>query len=132
MYRADRVRVRSTPAVRLSRVVQGSVAAFTALCGRLLAVAHAEPPAAPPSAVRANTYSTYEAAAIKEALSTYQTEIDRAPEGKTLEGIDIITLDVFEPRDPVPTFFDVFHTTSKRTSSRGRSSSTLATRTART
>jgi len=63
-----------------------------------------------------NRYSAYERGAIEAALRDYKTSIDSSPEGKLLEGIDIVTLDVFEARDPVPypDFFDVFHTKSKR------------------
>lgn len=77
--------------------------------------AHAQ--LAPPAALRANGYSTYERDAIDDALKYLGAVEDRAPEGKPLEGIDIITLEVFERRDLVLpgtlTFFNVFHTTSK-------------------
>ena len=64
----------------------------------------------------ANTFSAYEREAVDAALRQHKTSVDLSPEGKTLEGIDIVTLDVFEPRDPLPygSFFDIFHTTSKR------------------
>jgi hypothetical protein len=35
------------------------------------------------------------------------------PEGKTLEGIEVRTLEVFEKRDPVPGFVNVFHATTR-------------------
>ena len=74
--------------------------------------------AAPPAALRANGYSTYERQAIDDALKYLGAVEDRAPEGKLLDGIDIITLEVFEQRDLVLpetlTFFNVFHTTTKR------------------
>lgn len=69
---------------------------------------------APPPAKHADSYSAYEQQAIDDALKRLHARIDRSPEGKTIEGLDVVTLDVFEPRDPVPVFFDVFHTTSKR------------------
>jgi hypothetical protein len=31
-----------------------------------------------------------------------------------LEGVDIVPLDVFEPRDPAPAFLNWFHTTTPR------------------
>jgi hypothetical protein len=68
----------------------------------------------PAGTVQADRYSAYEQEAVEAALHAYRTTLDPSPEGKTLEGVDIVTLDVFEPRDPVPTFFDVFHTTSRR------------------
>ncbi len=76
--------------------------------------AHAQ--SVPPAALRANSYSTYERTAVDDALKYLGAVEDRAPEGKRVEGFDIITLEVFERRDLVPgtlTFFNVFHTTSK-------------------
>ena len=72
----------------------------------------------PPAAQRVNSYSTYERDTVDGALEYLHATEERAPEGKLLEGIDIITLEVFERRDlvlpGVLTFFNVFHTTSKR------------------
>jgi hypothetical protein len=64
----------------------------------------------------ANRYSKYERDAIEAALRDAHTSIDPSPEGKTLDGIDVVTLDVFEPRDPLPypDFFDLFHTKTRR------------------
>jgi hypothetical protein len=84
---------------------------FLAVAAR---IAHAQ--SAPPATLRADRYSTYEREAIDDALKYLGATEDRAPEGKLLEGIDIITLEVFEHRDFIPgtlTFFNVFHTTSK-------------------
>jgi hypothetical protein len=81
----------------------------------------------PPGATQANAYSPYEREAVKDALSDLHTTRDLTPEGKTLEGVDIVTLDVLEPRDVLPgmpavvrataaraaKLIDVFHTTSK-------------------
>jgi hypothetical protein len=71
---------------------------------------------APPPAVRLNKYSTYERDAIDDALEYLHAVEDHAPEGKIVEGFDIITLEVFEKRDLVPgvtTIFNVFHATTK-------------------
>ena len=65
--------------------------------------------------VSVNHYSAYEKAALDRALREHHTTIDPGADGKLLEGIDIVTLDVFEDRDPLPypQFFDLFHTKSK-------------------
>jgi hypothetical protein len=81
-------------------------------------VAHAQSnSSAPPPAIRLNRYSAYEQQAIQDALAFLHAKEDKYPEGKILEGIDIITLEVFEQRDLVApavfTFFNVFHTTTK-------------------
>jgi hypothetical protein len=78
----------------------------------------AQAQAAPPSAVRLNAYSAYERQTIVDALASLRATEDRAPEGKTLEDIDVLTLEVFERRDlvlpGVLTFFNVFHATTRR------------------
>ncbi len=83
----------------------------------VVAVQSAPAQSAAPATTRVNRYSTYERDAINDALKYLGAVEDRAPEGKLLEGIDIITLEVFERRDLILpgtlTFFNVFHTTSK-------------------
>jgi hypothetical protein len=59
-------------------------------------------------------YSPYEKETISNALAETHREIETDPEGKIVEGVDVITLEVFEERDPIPRFFNVFHWTSKR------------------
>jgi hypothetical protein len=79
--------------------------------------AQAPSASAPPPAIRLNRYSAYERQTLDDALDYLHTREDRSPEGKTVEGIDILTLEVFERRDLVApgvfTFFNVFHTTTK-------------------
>src|SRR5208282_798315 len=70
-------------------------------------------PAAPPPAMRLNSYSAYERSAIDDALVFLGATEDKTPEGKTLEGFDILTLEVFERRDPVPGFVNIFHATTR-------------------
>jgi hypothetical protein len=60
------------------------------------------------------TYSPYELASINEAVAALGTEVATDPEGKTVEGIDIVTLDVVEPRDPAPRALNMLHATSRR------------------
>ncbi len=71
-----------------------------------------------PVTLRADKYSAYERQTIDDALRHLGATEQRAPDGKLVEGFDIITLEVFERRDLVApgvlTFFNVFHTTTKR------------------
>lgn len=39
--------------------------------------------------------------------------LELEPHGKRIEAVDVVRLEVFEARDPVPGFLNVFHTTSK-------------------
>jgi len=39
---------------------------------------------------------------------------DAAPEGKLVERVEVVPLDVFEPRDKVPTWLNVFHVTTRK------------------
>ena len=41
-------------------------------------------------------------------------EPDPEPDGKLIERIDIVVLDVFDEHDPVPDFFNVFHAMSRK------------------
>jgi len=58
-------------------------------------------------------YSPYERGAIDEALTEMGRKIEDDPEGKTIEAIDVRRLEVFEKRDPVPSFLNVFHATTR-------------------
>jgi hypothetical protein len=68
---------------------------------------------APPSTI-SGVYSPYELASIDEAVTTLRTRVATDPDGKTVEGIDIVTLDVVEPRDPAPRALNMLHATSRR------------------
>jgi hypothetical protein len=59
-------------------------------------------------------YSPYEQASIDEALARLRTELDPEPEGKAIERIDVVTLDVIEKRDPAPGVLNVLHATTQR------------------
>ena len=61
----------------------------------------------------AGEYSSYEQASIDEALGARKLQLDDSPEGKTIEAIDVVSLDVIEKRDPAPGFLNVFHATTK-------------------
>ena len=90
------------------------------------ATAWADGPAPPPTAgtatiapdERRDAYSPYERATIDAGVKKLGAAVEPHPEGKVIEGIDIITLDVFERRDPLPAFFmpiaNWFHATTRR------------------
>src|SRR5882672_10696955 len=68
---------------------------------------------APPAAERAQIYSPYEQQTIAGALETLKARQEPSPEGKTIERIDVVPLDVIEERDPLPGFLNLFHATSR-------------------
>jgi hypothetical protein len=58
-------------------------------------------------------YSPYERESIQDALKQLHLELDPEPEGKRVEGIDTVRLDVVEKRDPLPGLLNVFHVTTR-------------------
>jgi hypothetical protein len=69
---------------------------------------------APPPAERGLVYSPYEEETIAEVLASLRQSRDLTPEGKTIERIDVAPLDVIEPRDPLPLWVNMFHSTSRQ------------------
>src|SRR5690349_7509674 len=67
------------------------------------------------TAARAHELSQYEKESIDIALHETESEIEPKPEGKWVEAIDVVPLEVIEPRDPAPAFLNWFHTTSRST-----------------
>jgi hypothetical protein len=59
----------------------------------------AAPRGAPPPAERHLAYSPYENETIEEVLGARREVQDLSPEGKTVESVEIVPLDVFERRD---------------------------------
>lgn len=57
--------------------------------------------------------SPYEAETLVRALKDAHATIEPSPEGKTLEGVDVVPLDVIEDRDPAPSFLNALHTTTR-------------------
>ncbi|HSO37235.1 MAG TPA: hypothetical protein VLT33_32135, partial [Labilithrix sp.] len=47
-------------------------------------------------------YSAYEKETIARALDATHSKLDPAPQGKTIEGVETLRLEVLEDRDPVP------------------------------
>jgi hypothetical protein len=68
---------------------------------------------APPPAERGQVYSPYERETIDEVLRSLGAKIEPNPEDKTIERTDIVPIDVFEKRDPLPRWLNVFHATSR-------------------
>lgn len=62
---------------------------------------------------RREGYSSYESATIERVLSRLRATLDPAPEGKIVEGIDVVPLEVIEDRDPAPAFLNWFHALSR-------------------
>ncbi len=58
-------------------------------------------------------YSSYERAIIGDALAQLRLTAAQAPEGRRIGHIHLVRLEVFEPRDPVPSFLNVFHTRTR-------------------
>jgi hypothetical protein len=61
----------------------------------------------------ARRYSPYELESIRRALERYGAEVDTRPQGKIVEAVEVVALDVIEDRDPAPVFLNWFHVTTK-------------------
>jgi outer membrane protein assembly factor BamA len=57
----------------------------------------------------------FEGRTVEEAAASRRlpAEIDPEPEGKRIESIDVVVVDVFDQHDPVPDFFNLFHATTR-------------------
>ncbi len=60
-----------------------------------------------------NGYSALEQSVIRQKLRERRLTLEPQPEGKLIEEIQIVTLDVFDERDPVPDFVNVLHATTR-------------------
>lgn len=58
--------------------------------------------------------SSYEQETVELVLGESGAVLEPEPSGKRLEGVDVVTLDVFERRDPAPAFLNWFHVTTQR------------------
>jgi hypothetical protein len=58
-------------------------------------------------------YSALERSVIQQSLGERGLRLESAPEGKLIEDVQIVSLDVFDERDPVPDFVNVFHATTR-------------------
>ncbi|HEX3594395.1 MAG TPA: BamA/TamA family outer membrane protein [Polyangiaceae bacterium] len=64
-------------------------------------------------AAAAHPLSDYEKESLRIGLDDSGSEVDPSPAGKVVEGVDVVTLDVIEQRDPAPEFLNWFHATSR-------------------
>lgn len=69
---------------------------------------------APPPAERLHVYSPYEEETIRDVLQQQRLTRDPEPEGKVVERVEVVPLDVFEARDQLPTWLNVFHVTTRK------------------
>lgn len=58
-------------------------------------------------------YSKYEKQALSAAIDKHGLAIEPDAEGKTIESVEIVRLEVIEDRDPAPLFLNKFHTTTR-------------------
>jgi hypothetical protein len=88
----------------MRRAVRRCPALLLALAITLLGVAaHAEGEA---------VLSPLERATVARALRSRRLEETAAADGRKIEAIEVYRIDVFDDTDPVPDFFNVFHTTT--------------------
>lgn len=102
-------RSRGAPPPRVRLLILGLIGA---LLGAAPATAHAQAP--PPPAERLQVYSPYEEQTIQDVLQKLNLSRESSPEGKLVERVEIVPLDVFEPRDELPTWLNVFHVTTRK------------------
>jgi hypothetical protein len=57
--------------------------------------------------------SSYEQESLAIALARTGASVEPTPEGKTVESIEVVALDVIEQRDPAPQFLNWFHVTTQ-------------------
>jgi hypothetical protein len=74
---------------------------------------------APPPAQRATVYSAYEAQTIDQVLASLHETRDPDPDGKTIERVEVVPIEVFEARDDpfpaiaFPRVLNALHVTSR-------------------
>jgi hypothetical protein len=85
------------------------------ICAQILALAGASfaQSKAQKSALESRRFSPLEQERIRRALARQHGTLDPHPEGKRIESIEIVALEVFEPEDPVPQFINWFHPTTR-------------------
>jgi hypothetical protein len=69
--------------------------------------------AAPPPIYLTHAYSPYERETIAAVFGSLATTEEPSPEGKTIEAVDVVPLDVIEPRDPAPRALNALHVTTR-------------------
>ncbi|MDB4939427.1 MAG: hypothetical protein JWP87_6399 [Labilithrix sp.] len=97
---------------RRSTRARSRIAALTTTLA--LAVAFPAATAKAQGTTRSSPSSPYEKSKIGLALDAVHGVVDPAPEGKIVEGIDVVPLEVIEEDDPAPRFLNIFHATTLR------------------
>ncbi|RYG70443.1 hypothetical protein EON77_13945, partial [bacterium] len=98
--------------MRRASLVAAALAALVAVASTTAPrLAHADEEPEPESLT--GKYSSYEQESIDAASESLGTSIDLDAEGKTLERVDIVTLEVFEKRDPIPRIANVLHVVTR-------------------
>jgi hypothetical protein len=82
---------------------------FGAILSAIAPSALAEPAQRP----ERDGYSSLERSVIQQSLAERGLSLEVAPEGKLIEDVQVVSLDVFDERDPVPDFVNVFHATTR-------------------
>jgi Omp85 superfamily domain len=59
-------------------------------------------------------YSALEQSVVGQELGERKLLLEPEPEGKWIEAIEIVPIEVFDERDPMPDFVNVFHTTTRK------------------
>ena len=94
----------------------GAVASFSDLASAAAQpteAAQANEPGEFPERSEHTGYSALERSVIEQGLAERGLTTESAPEGKLIEDIQIISLEVFDERDPMPDFVNVFHATTR-------------------
>ena len=89
----------------MQRAITSLALAIAVLAAPVIAAAQGTTTSSPPS--------PYEAAKIARALEHVGGTVEPFAEGKTVEGIEIVRLEVIEEDDPAPRFLNVFHSTTR-------------------
>ena len=108
---------------RVPRCIATAASIFAIASATTTAVADEAKAAPGPGSTRspsgASSYSRYELESIAQALARIGngSALDPSPQGKLVEGVEVIPLDVFEKRDPIPNVLDPivnwFHSTTR-------------------
>ncbi|XXX73561.1 hypothetical protein WMF30_38555 [Sorangium sp. So ce134] len=99
--------------MRCAPSLAGALLASAALAQQSAPAAPAAPANAPAAPGQLQGYSSYERATIERTLAQLGATLDPAPEGKIVEGIDVVPFEVIEDRDPAPSFLNWFHVLSR-------------------
>ncbi len=84
-----------------------------ALLGALLSAREAAAQSGRPPPERPRRLSPYEQRTLMDVLQARREVVDEAPEGKEIEAIEVVSLNVIQPQDPAPLWLNGLHRTSR-------------------